>query len=75
MGLGLWLLIPMSPGGSQAHPCQELAPALGVLQHLLHVDLGVQAWCPLPIAFPIPELAVLSFKTPDVFLWAARLGF
>lgn len=78
VGLALWLLVPMSPGGSQAHPCPELPPApwatLGVLQHLPRVVLGIQAWCPLPIAFPIPELAVVSFKTPDVFLWAACLG-
>lgn len=79
VGLVLWLLTPRSPVGSQVHPCQEPPPppwaALGALHHLLpDVVLGLQGWSPLPIAFPIPGVAVLSLKTPGMFLWAVHLG-
>lgn len=69
-GLGLWLL-PRSPVGSRVPP----SAASGTWHHLLpHVVLGLQGWCPLPVVFPIPGVAVLSFKTPRMFLWAVRLG-
>lgn len=72
-GLGLWLL-PRSPVGSRDPPPPSAAS--GAWHHLLpHVVLGLRGWCPLPIAFPIPGVAVLSFKTPPMFLWAVLWGF
>lgn len=73
------------PVGSWAHPqfprgflgsSLPGATALSSLGSIAlpHVVLGLQGWCPLPLAFPILGVAVLSFKTPRTFLWAVHLG-